>query len=313
VNAVNDTLRPGSGDAPQDDAESNDGQRSNDRPNHDQPNTDPGRDNLRDRARDARGRALDRAGDARDRALDRAGDARDRAQDARERAATMVADKIDELKPHLRGWLHTGVIPLLTAAFAVLIVLSPTPLTVLGSSIYAASALLLFTVSGIYHRGNWQPRLWAFWRRFDHANIFIFIAGTYTPFVFLYVTGNARWWLLALVWTFAVAGSTFKIIAPGAPRWLGAGLYVAMGWLAVAFLPLIGEGADKFPTWVNVSCAVLVAAGGILYSLGAVVYAAKRPNPSPKWFGFHEVFHALTVLAFAAQYIAVSMATYNLH
>lgn len=265
------------------------------------PDDEQVRDNLRGRARDARGRAIDRAGDA-----------VDRAQDARDRATAMVADKIDELKPHLRGWLHTGVIPLLTAAFAVLIVLSPTPLTILGSSIYAASALLLFTVSGIYHRGNWQPKLWAFWRRFDHANIFILIAGTYTPFVFLYVTGNARWWLLALVWGCALAGTVFKLIAPGAPRWLGSMLYVAMGWLAVAFVPVMDEGTDRFPMWVNMSCLILVATGGILYSVGAVVYATKRPNPSPRWFGFHEVFHALTLLAFAAQYIAVSIATYSL-
>jgi hemolysin III len=291
---VNETRRPGNDAAPG-------------------PAADPERVELQEPAEDTpRDTVRERARDARDRAFERAEAVVDRAQEARDRATAMVADKIDELKPHLRGWLHTGVIPFLTAAFAVLIVLSPTPLTVVGSSVYAASALLLFTVSGIYHRGNWQPKLWAFWRRFDHANIFIFIAGSYTPFTFLYLHGNARWLLLGLVWGCALAGTTFKLIAPGAPRWLGSMLYVGMGWLAVLFVPLVGDGADRFPMWVNVSSLVLVATGGILYSLGAVVYAAKRPNPSPQWFGFHEVFHLLTVLAFISQYIAVSIATYAL-
>jgi hypothetical protein len=129
------------------------------------------------------------------------------------------------VKPFLRGWIHAGMIPLLTAAFAVLIVLSPTPLTRVGSSVYAASAILLFAVSGMYHRGNWQPKLLAFWRRFDHANIYIFIAGTYTPFAFLYLHGAARWALFGIVWGCAVAGAVFKIVMPNAPRWVSTPLY----------------------------------------------------------------------------------------
>lgn len=269
------------------------------------------RSGAKERAEAAVDRAVDRASSARDRAVDAAGNARDKAQDARDRAIEAVADKIDELKPHLRGWLHAGMIPLLTAAFAVLIVLSPTGITKLGSSIYAASALLLFGVSGIYHRGTWAPRMWAFWRRFDHANIYVFIAGTYTPIAFLYLHDGPRWTLIVTVWTCALAGLIFKIGWPHAPRWVSM-LYVVMGWLAVFFIPQFHEGAAHFPTWVNVSTFTLIAVGGVLYTVGAVVYATKRPNPSPTWFGFHEVFHLFTVLAFISQYVAVSIATYSL-
>ncbi|GAC1383072.1 MAG: hemolysin III family protein [Marmoricola sp.] len=229
-----------------------------------------------------------------------------------DKAVERVADKLEEVKPLLRGWIHAGMIPLLTAAFAVLIVLSPTTLTRVGSSVYAASAILLFAVSGMYHRGNWQPRLLAFWRRFDHANIYIFIAGTYTPFAFLYLHGTARWALFGIVWGCAVAGAVFKILMPNAPRWVSTPLYIALGWVVVFFIPSFIDGARHFPTWVNISCLVLVAIGGVLYTLGGVVYAARRPNPIPTVFGFHEVFHAFTAAAFVVQFIAVSFATYEL-
>jgi hemolysin III len=229
-----------------------------------------------------------------------------------DRVLEKVADKLEEVKPRLRGWLHAGAVPFLTAAFAVLIVLSPTAITIVGSSIYAASALLLFTISGIYHRGTWPPRVLLFWRRFDHANIYIFIAGTYTPFAFLYLHGAARWILFGVVWGCALAGTVFKMGWPHAPRWVSTPLYIALGWVAIFFIPQWADGAKQFPTWVNICALVLVAVGGVLYTLGAVVYAAKKPNPSPTWFGFHEVFHAFTIAAFVSQYIGVSMATYAL-
>lgn len=234
------------------------------------------------------------------------------AERAVDRAVEVMADKIAEVKPKLRGWLHAGSVPLLTAAFAVLIVLSPTTITKVGSSVFAASAVLLFTVSGIYHRGTWQPRVWAFWRRFDHANIYAMIAGTYTPFAFLYLDGAARWWLFGIVWGCAFAGMVFRIAWTDAPRWLLTPLYIGLGWVVVFFLPQFYDGSDKFPTWVNVTAITLVATGGVLYTIGGLVYAAKKPNPSPTWFGFHEVFHLFTVLAFVAQYVAVSVVTYSL-
>lgn len=228
-----------------------------------------------------------------------------------DRATEMVADKIAEVKPKLRGWMHTVSIPLMTAAFAVLIVLSPTPATRVGSAVFAASATLLFTVSGIYHRGTWSPRLWAFWRRFDHANIFALIAGTYTPFAFLYLHGGARWILIGVVWGCALAGMVFKILNPGGSPWISTPLYIAMGWMAVAFLPQWADGAKDFPSWVNITVLTLVAVGGILYTIGGIVYARKKPDPYPEWFGFHEIFHSFTVAAFICQYVAVSIATYN--
>lgn len=239
-------------------------------------------------------------------------DLRHRLDGAVDRAHEAVADKIAEVKPKLRGWLHAGSVPLLFAAFAVLITLSPTTATRVGSSVYAGTAILLFSVSGIYHRGTWQPRVWAFWRRFDHANIYLFIAGSYTPFAFLYLRGGALWTLLGIVWGCALAGMVFKIFWIDAPRWIATPLYIGLGWVAVAFLPQFLDGAGRFPTWVNISALTLVAVGGLLYTVGGLVYAAKKPDPNPAWFGFHEVFHTLVVLAFVCQYIAVSMATYSL-
>ena len=239
-------------------------------------------------------------------------DVSDRRENAREVAHRLMADKADETKPRLRGWMHAGALPLLVAASVVLVVLSPTSLTRWGSSVYVASALLLFGVSAIYHRGTWEPRMWAFWRRFDHANIYVLIAGTYTPFALLYLDGSARVWLLGIVWGVALVGLVLRVALVRAPRWVFTPLYVALGWVAVLFVPQFAEGADRFPAWVNVTALCLVATGGVLYTLGGLVYATKRPNPSPEWFGFHEVFHLFTVLAFVAQYVAVSVVTYSL-
>ena len=239
-------------------------------------------------------------------------DIADRREKAHQVALRLMADKAGESKPRLRGWMHTGALPLVIAASAVLVVLSPTTLARWGSSVYVASALLLFGVSAIYHRGTWKPRLWAFWRRFDHANIYVFIAGTYTPFALLYLDGAARVWLLGTVWGVALVGLVLRLALVRAPRWLFTPLYVALGWVAVLFVPQFAEGAGRFPAWVNATALSLVIAGGVLYTIGGLVYAVKRPDPSPEWFGFHEVFHLFTVLAFVAHYVAVSVVTYSL-
>jgi hemolysin III len=223
-----------------------------------------------------------------------------------------LQDKVAEMKPHLRGWLHLGTAPLALAAGIVLIVLSPTASTRVGSAIFVASALVLFSVSAIYHRGTWSPRVWAFLRRFDHSNIFILIAGSYTPFTLLFLHGSDRWLLLGVVWGGAILGVLFRIFWTSAPRWLYVPIYIALGWAAVFFIPDFAAGADRFSTGVAVAVLILVAAGGVLYTLGAVVYGFKRPNPSPRWFGFHEVFHTFTILAFATHYVGVSVATYSL-
>ena len=237
---------------------------------------------------------------------------RDKARDQAERAVEVMSDKLDEVKPHLRGWMHAGSVPVLTAAFAVLIVLSPTVETVIGSSVFAVSAILLFTVSGIYHRGTWSPRLWAFWRRFDHANIFVLIAGTYTPYAMLFLDGSSRVVLLAVVWAAALGGMFFRVFWTDAPRWLYTPMYIGLGWAAVFFIPQFIDGAHRFSGGVAIAVLVLVATGGVLYTLGGVVYGLKRPDPWPRWFGFHEVFHSFTIVAFACHYVGVSLATYSL-
>ncbi|HEY9562409.1 MAG TPA: hemolysin III family protein [Nocardioides sp.] len=221
-------------------------------------------------------------------------------------------EKLSEIKPKLRGWLHLATAPLALAAGTVLIALSPTRDTRIASSVFAASALILFTVSAIYHRGTWSPKVWAFLRRFDHANIFVLIAGTYTPMAVLFLHGGARITLLTVVWVAALGGVFFRVFWTDAPRWLYTPMYIALGWAAVFFIPQFIDGAAPFPDDIAISSLVLVAAGGVLYTLGGVVYGLKRPDPAPSWFGFHEIFHSFTILAFACHYVAVSLATYSL-
>jgi hemolysin III len=222
-----------------------------------------------------------------------------------ERLGEQVRETLDEVKPKLRGWMHAASAPLTLAAGIVLVVLSPTASTRIGSAVFATSALVLFTVSGIYHRGTWSPRVWRFLRRFDHANIFLLIAGSYTPFTLLLLHGADRVVLLSVVWTGAVLGVLFRVVWNDAPRWLYTPIYIALGWAAVFYF---GDFVDTASTAV----LVLMAAGGGLYTLGGVVYGIKRPDPFPRWFGFHEVFHTLTIAAFVSHYVGVSIATYSL-
>jgi hemolysin III len=222
-----------------------------------------------------------------------------------ERLGEQVRETLDEVKPKLRGWMHAASAPLTLAAGIVLVVLSPTASTRIGSAVFATSALVLFTVSGIYHRGTWSPKVWRFLRRFDHANIFLLIAGSYTPFTLLLLHGADRVVLLSVVWTGAVLGVLFRVVWNDAPRWLYTPIYIALGWAAVFYF---GDFVDTASTAV----LVLMAVGGGLYTLGGVVYGIKRPDPFPRWFGFHEVFHTLTIAAFVSHYVGVSIATYSL-
>jgi hemolysin III len=216
-----------------------------------------------------------------------------------------LADVLAEVKPRLRGWLHLVTSPLTLAAGIVLVALSPTTVARIGSTVFTVTALLLFTVSAVYHRGTWSPRVWAFLRRFDHANIFLLIAGSYTPFTLLMVEGRAQVVLLSVVWGVAVAGMVFRVVWTDAPRWLYVPIYIALGWAAVFFM-------DDFVAGGGPAVVALIAAGGLLYTLGGVVYGLQRPNPFPSWFGFHEVFHTLTIVAFFTHYAGVSVATYSL-
>jgi hemolysin III len=216
-----------------------------------------------------------------------------------------VREAFDEVKPRLRGWLHLVTAPLALAAGIVLVALSPDATTRVGSAVFAGTAMVLFTVSAIYHRGRWSPRIWAFLRRFDHANIFLLIAGTYTPFSLLLLEGRNQVILLTTVWTGAVLGVLFRVFWTGAPRWLYTPIYLALGWAAVFFF-------RDFVHGTGVAVLTLMIVGGGLYTLGGLVYGFKKPDPFPRWFGFHEVFHTLTIAAFVTHYVGVSIATYSL-
>jgi len=184
----------------------------------------------------------------------------------------------------------------------VLISLSPTSTARIGSAIFIATALVLFTVSAIYHTGTWSPRVWAFLRRFDHANIFLLIAGTYTPLAVLLLPRSTATTLLLVVWGGALVGILLRVFWMGAPRWLYVPIYLALGWVAVWFLPAFWREGSPAIVW-------LVIAGGLSYTAGAVVYGTKRPNPSPRWFGFHEIFHLGTIGGYVCHFIAVALAT----
>lgn len=207
-------------------------------------------------------------------------------------------------KPRLRGWLHAATAPLALAAGIVLVAAAPTGLGKIGGAVFLVASVLLFGTSGIYHRGTWGPRANAVLRRMDHANIFVFIAATYTPLALLLLNGVDRVLLLSIVWGAAVLGLLFRLFWLSAPRALYTVLYLAVGWAAVGWL---------LPFWNNGGPAVffLIVGGGLLYSIGAAAYGTKRPNPVPGWFGFHEIFHLCTVLAFACHYTAISLATYS--
>ena len=206
-------------------------------------------------------------------------------------------------KPKLRGWLHAGMFPVAVAAGIVLVALAGTPEARLSSAVFSITAALLFGTSALFHRGDWSPRVHGILRRLDHSNIFLIIAGTYTPFAVLLLPDSKGGTLLWIVWIGALAGVAVRVFWVGAPRWLYTPVYVVLGWVAVFYLP------DFFAA-AGVAVPVLILIGGALYSAGALIYGFKRPNPSPRWFGFHEVFHALTLAAFAVHYVAVSFAVY---
>jgi hemolysin III len=231
------------------------------------------------------------------------------AHDVVQKPITAVPDQV----PRLRGALHAGAFPLALAAGGVLVALAPGPTARLGAAVYAVTSALLFGISAAYHRaayhqaayhrGAYHPRpssarVRDLLHRCDHANIYLIIAGTYTPLALLALHGDVRVAVLAVIWVGAAAGAVFRVAWMHAPRWLYTSLYLALGWVALAVLPQLARGA-------GLAVVLLIAAGGVLYSLGGVVYALRRPDPLPGWFGFHEVFHAFTVAAYAAQYAAV--------
>lgn len=206
-----------------------------------------------------------------------------------------------EVKPSWRGWVHAATFPIAIVAGIVLIAVAQSGAAKWAAAVFMTSSLLLFGISALYHRFNWGPSAKLLLKRIDHANIFLLIAGTYTPLATLALPPEKGTLLLSLVWGGTVVGILFRVFWIHAPRWLYVALYLLMGWAAVMFM------ADLLIA--NVPMMVLVIVGGLLYTGGAIVYAIKKPNPWPGHFGFHEIFHVCTVLAFLCHWTACLLIT----
>jgi hemolysin III len=203
-------------------------------------------------------------------------------------------------RPLWRGRTHAWAFVAAMAGGIALVAFASDGRARLALGIYAVTVVGLFGVSALYHRTSWRSsRARAWMRRADHTMIFLLIAGTYTPFAMLVLHGTVATVILITIWSGAAAGIVLKLVWIRAPKWLAAVLYVALGWVAIASFPQLLEHAGLGRT-------LLVAAGGLLYTVGAVVYATRRPDPVPAVFGYHEVFHALVVAAAALQFAAVA-------
>jgi len=201
-------------------------------------------------------------------------------------------------RPILRGWSHVaGAIAALVLA-PILIVATQSGRPRAVAAVYAVGVIALFAVSAFYHRVAWPTRFAAFFRRLDHSMIFVFIAATYTPIAAFVLEGSASTFILWFVWSGALVGALIRMMWIDAPRSVVVLPYVAVGWCVIFVI-------DDVWRQIGVAGFVLLLAGGALYTLGGAVYAGKRPNPSPKWFGYHEVFHLLVVAAVAVHYVAV--------
>ena len=207
---------------------------------------------------------------------------------------------LEVTKPRLRGVSHQWAFFVSVALGAALVIVAPSGQPRLAAAIYALTVAALFGTSALYHRITWASQAARRWmRRLDHSMIFCLIAGTYTPFALLVLEGDLATVILIVVWAGALAGVLMKLVWIDAPKALVAVTYIMLGWVAVAAFPAMIER-------LGVTASALVAVGGLLYTLGALVYAFQRPNPAPSVFGYHEVFHALVILAAALQYAVIA-------
>lgn len=205
--------------------------------------------------------------------------------------------------PKLRGWFHLGAAPVVFVASLVLFILSKDSLK-FAVALYSLTAITLFTVSALYHRIKWTPAKKKIWRRWDHANINLLIAGSVTPFAVTLLTGRDRTILLAVMWTGAIIGVAMRVFWLNAPRWLYVANYLLLGWGAIVFAPAMYRSGGL---WILIP----ILLGGLFYSVGAVFYALKRPGRFARYFGFHELFHLFVIAAWISQYIGVSIAIYR--
>lgn len=212
------------------------------------------------------------------------------------------------VKPRMRGVIHYWSFLVSVATGAALISVAASTVSgkaALATSIYGATVLGLFGVSALYHRRWWTSLTVRAWmKRLDHSMIFLFIAGTYTPFMLLAMPPTSGYVVLAVVWGGAIAGVALKLLWPDAPRWLGTPIYIALGWVAVFVFPDLAHHAGP-------AALVLLLVGGFFYTLGAIFYATRWPDPWPQVFGHHEFFHAATVLAAISHYIAIWLAVFS--
>ncbi|HXS47088.1 MAG TPA: hemolysin III family protein [Solirubrobacterales bacterium] len=217
-----------------------------------------------------------------------------------ERMGERATDAIALVKPKLRGVSHEWAFFISLVLGAGLIVAAQTPKATLAVAIYAVSLSALLGTSALYHRVDWKrPDVRRWMRRLDHSMIFFLIAGTYTPFALLVLDGPLADAILVVVWIGAIAGAVVEMIWIEHPKWVAALIYMSLGWVAAAAFP-------QLLVDMGVTGTLLVAAGGLLYTAGAVVYAIQRPNPNPRVFGYHEIFHALVILAAAAHFAAIA-------
>jgi hemolysin III len=209
-------------------------------------------------------------------------------------------------KPRMRGWLHTYAFFVALVSGIVLCSIAasrPGVAPFVSCLIYSVTVCGLFGVSALYHRRVWTEQGYRLMRRLDHSMIFVFIAGTYTPFSVLLLSASRATLILSVVWGGALAGIAVKVVWPLAPRWFSAPLYAALGWVAVTVLPdILHRG--------GVAALVLMLVGGVVYTVGAVFYALRRPNPWPQVFGHHEFFHACTLVAAICHLIAIYFALF---
>jgi hemolysin III len=204
-----------------------------------------------------------------------------------------------DVVPLLRGVTHAWAFWFALVAAVALVALAPDGEARLAAAIYGAGLCALFAGSALYHRWRGSPRWKAILRRIDHSTIFVFIAASYTPPSLLILEGWVQVVVLAGVWIGAIAGVVFSVAWITAPRWLTAGLYVGLGWVAIIAIPQLVDALPPPPL-------LLILSGGLLYTTGAVIYARKRPNPWPRTFGFHELFHAFVIAAAVVHFVAMA-------
>ena len=209
-------------------------------------------------------------------------------------------------KPKLRGIVHLVMSPLSLVAGLTLITLANELRGRITLGIFTLTAVTLFTCSALYHRVAWTDKNKAIWRRIDHSNISILIAGTYTPFAVYLLQPSQTKTLLIVAWGGAILISLLRIFWLSAPRWLYVAGYISLGWAAVFYMP-------EFLKSGGVAIFILIVTGGLLYSVGGVIYALKKPNFSINWFGFHELFHAMTAAAFICHFVAAVLTVFVKH